>query len=172
MKLPSDLGQIPYKIVTGEGFSSFTADQWKNFILIYATPLMWDLLDASDQKILNNFIRACTLFVCRTIDNKALNEAHFRLLTVALLIEENYESEAITPNIHLYLHLAKCCWDYEPLYSFWWYSFERMNKVLGEILYQLILNIKQWNNQYPILFIGFLPNSRRQIESELMCIIM
>ena len=40
IKVPADLGRIPYKIATGEGFSSFTADQWKSFILIYATPLM------------------------------------------------------------------------------------------------------------------------------------
>ena len=40
IKVPSDLDQIPHKIATGEGFSSFTADQWKNFILIYAIPLM------------------------------------------------------------------------------------------------------------------------------------
>ena len=40
IKLPSDLGWIPYKIATGEGFSGFTADQWKNFVLIYAIPLM------------------------------------------------------------------------------------------------------------------------------------
>jgi len=41
IKVPADLGRIPYKIATGEGFSGFTADQWKSFILIYATPLMW-----------------------------------------------------------------------------------------------------------------------------------
>ncbi len=75
-KVSSDLGQIPHKIAMGEGFSSFTADQWKNFILIYAIPLMWDLLEASDQKILNNFVRACSLLVCRIIDDDVLSEAH------------------------------------------------------------------------------------------------
>jgi len=64
IKLPSDLGQIPYKIATGEGFSGFTADQWKNFVLIYAIPLMWDLLNGSNQEILNNFVRVCSLLVC------------------------------------------------------------------------------------------------------------
>ena len=67
MKLPSDLGRIPHKIATGEGFSGFTADQWKNFILIYAIPLMWDLLGGSDREILNNFVRACSLLVCKDV---------------------------------------------------------------------------------------------------------
>ena len=40
IKLPANMGRIPYKISTGDGFSGFTADQWKSFILIYAIPLM------------------------------------------------------------------------------------------------------------------------------------
>ena len=124
IKMPADLGRIPYKIATGEGFSGFTADQWKSFILIYAIPLMWDILPESDQKILAYFVRACSLLVSRIIDNNALDEAHSRLLQVARLIEEHYGPEVITPNIHLSLHLVECCRDYGPLYSYWCYSFE------------------------------------------------
>jgi hypothetical protein len=40
IQIPADLGRIPNKIATGEGFSGFTADQWKTFVLIYAIPLM------------------------------------------------------------------------------------------------------------------------------------
>ena len=67
IKIPADLGRIPSKIATGEGFSGFTADQWKTFILVYATPLIWDLLSVPDQKILGNFVRACTLLVCQIV---------------------------------------------------------------------------------------------------------
>jgi hypothetical protein len=132
IQIPADLGRIPYKIATGEGFLGYTADQWKSFIMIYAIPIMWDLLDEADRKILANFVRACTLLICRIIDNNALNEAHHRLYQVARLIEEHYGQEKITPNIHLSLHIAECCKDYGPLYSFWCYSFERMNGVLGK----------------------------------------
>ncbi len=134
IKLPADLGRLPSKVATGDGFSGFTADQWKSFILIYAIPLMWDLLDEPDRKILGNFVRACTLLVCRIIDDKTLSEAHEHLLKVAMLIEENYGPERITPNLHLCLHIADCCQDYGPLYSFWCYSFERMNGILGRSL--------------------------------------
>jgi hypothetical protein len=75
IKVPADIGQIPYKIATGEGFSGYTADQWKSFMLIYATPLMWDLLDGPDHEILANFVRACYLLISRIIDNSALEEA-------------------------------------------------------------------------------------------------
>ena len=56
IKLPADMKRIPYKILIGEGFFGFTADQWKSFIFIYAIPLMWDLLVTSDRKILANFV--------------------------------------------------------------------------------------------------------------------
>ncbi|GET67105.1 uncharacterized protein LOC110233779 [Rhizophagus irregularis DAOM 181602=DAOM 197198] len=149
IQIPADLGRIPNKIATGEGFSRFTADQWKMFVLIYAIPLMWDLLAEPDRQILGNFVRACSLLVYRIIDCDILNEAHERLLKVATLIEENYGPERITPNLHLCLHIADCCRDYGPLYSFWCFSFERMNGILGSF-----------------------PNSNRQIEPELLRIIM
>jgi hypothetical protein len=131
IKIPADIGRIPNKIATGNGFSGFTADQWKTFILIYAIPLLWNLLNESDRKILGNFVRACSLLVSRILDNDMLNEAHERLLKVAILIEKDYGPEMISPNIHLSLHLAECCKDYDPLYSFWCYSFESMNEILG-----------------------------------------
>src|SRR5215831_17496464 len=93
IQIPVDLGRIPNKITTGEGFSGFTADQWKTFILIYAIPLMWDLLTKPDRKILGNFVRACSLLVCRIISSDVLNEAYKRLLTVVKLIEINYGLE-------------------------------------------------------------------------------
>ena len=141
IQIPADLGRVPNKIATGEGFSGFTADQWKTFILIYAIPLMWDLLtDEPDRKILGNFVRACSLLVCRIIDYNVLNEAHEHLLKVSKLIEENYGPERITPNLHLCLHIADCCRDYGPLYSFWCFSFERMNGVLGRLLLCRLFN--------------------------------
>ena len=96
IKLPANMGRIPYKISTGDGFSGFTADQWKSFILIYAIPLMWDLLGTSDRNILANFVKACSLLTCRIINIGMLTQAHDRLLQVTLLIEENYGQKLIT----------------------------------------------------------------------------
>ena len=59
IKVPSDIGRIPNKIATGDGFFRFTADQQKTFILIYVTTITWDLLKADDRKILSYFGRAC-----------------------------------------------------------------------------------------------------------------
>ena len=132
IKVPVDIGRIPNKIAMEEGFSGFTADQWKSFTLVYATSITWDLLQESDRTILANFVRACNILVCRTISKNGLNEAHKRLLEMVKLIEENYGPEKITPNLHLCLHICQCALDYGPLYAFWCFSYERMNGLLGK----------------------------------------
>src|SRR5437764_13019763 len=100
---------------------------------------MWNLLVTSDRNILANFVKACSLLTCRIINIDMLSQAHDRLLQVALLIEENYGQEFIIPNIHLSLHITDYYEDYGPLYSFWCYSFERINGLLGNKLILLIL---------------------------------
>ncbi|GBC23995.2 hypothetical protein GLOIN_2v1786147 [Rhizophagus irregularis DAOM 181602=DAOM 197198] len=144
-KVPSDLGRIPGKIHCGEGFSNFTADQWRNFFLIYATVALWNHLPGKDRKILTYFVRVCTILVRRIVEINDMKEAHELLIKIIKLIEECYGEEKIMPNLHLSLHLCECSYDYGPLYSFWCFSFERMNGLLGS-----------------------LPNSHRQIEPELM----
>ena len=74
IKMPSDIGRIPNKIATGNGFSRFTANQWKTFILIYATTITWDLLKDEDRKILSYFIQVCNILVCRIISKSGLND--------------------------------------------------------------------------------------------------
>ena len=46
--------------------------------------------------------------------------------------ENLYGKESITPNMHLDGHLKECMLlDYGPVYSFWLFSFERYNGLLG-----------------------------------------
>ena len=132
-QVPADLGRIPGKIYSGEGFTNFTADQWKNFFLIYATVVLWDHLSSIDRKILTYFVRVCTILVRRIVDVNEMEEAHMGLIEIIRLIEEKYGEGKISPNLHLSLHLCECTYDYGPLYSFWCFSFERMNGFLGKI---------------------------------------
>ncbi|GBC48175.2 hypothetical protein GLOIN_2v1775288 [Rhizophagus irregularis DAOM 181602=DAOM 197198] len=122
-QIPSDLGRIPGKIHSGEGFTNFTAD----------------------QRILNHFVRVCSILVNRILESNLVDEAHRSLIEIVKLIENHHGRDKITPNLHLSLHLRDCSSDYGPLYAFWCFSFERMNGILVS-----------------------LPNSNRKIESELM----
>jgi Transposase family tnp2 len=131
-QVPSDLGRISRKVDCGEGFSHFTADQWRNFFTIYATVALWDHLPEKDRKILSQFVRICSIFVCRIVNVDSIREANRRLIEIVKLIEENYGRNKITPNLHLSLHLHECSSDYGPLYAFWCFSFERMNGIIGK----------------------------------------
>ncbi|RIB27834.1 hypothetical protein C2G38_2159603 [Gigaspora rosea] len=118
----SDISRIPENVSSGDGFSNFTADQWQNFFTIYATVVLWEHLSNDDRQILTQFVDQ---------------------------FDKTYRKkiwpEKITPNLLLSLHLCECAQDYGPLYSFWCFSFERINGILGS-----------------------LPNSNRKIEPELI----
>lgn len=131
IKLTSDLGRRPVRIATGDGFSNFTADMWKIFIMIFAIPITWDFLDRTDKKILAYFVRACKILTSRELRKDELNEAFTRLVEMNKLVEQKYGQEKISPNLHLCLHICECALDYGPLSSFWCFSFERMNGILG-----------------------------------------
>ncbi|CAB4446178.1 unnamed protein product [Rhizophagus irregularis] len=87
--------------------------------------------------------------VARFITEDDLREAQERLKDMAHLIERTYGPEFITSNIHLALHIPDCCRDYGSIYSFWLFPYERLNG-----------------------YIGSYPNSNRQIEPELMRIVL
>jgi hypothetical protein len=139
IELPSDIGRIPSKIAIGEGFSNFTADQWKTFIMIYSTIILWDMLDNNDRKILGHFIQTCNLLVTRIITEDDLKEAQERLKEMAHLIKSTYGPEFITSNIHLVLHIVDCCHDYNSIYSFWLFPYERLNGYIGKVLVIILI---------------------------------
>jgi hypothetical protein len=133
IKFPSDLGRRPVRIATGDSFSNFTADMWKTFVLIFAIPITWNLLGEIDRKILAYFVRSCKILTNRELQKSDLNEAFTKLLEMNKLIEKKYGQKKISPNLHLCLHICECALDYGPLSSFWCFSFERMNGILGMI---------------------------------------
>jgi hypothetical protein len=141
-QVPADLGRIPRKIDIGEGFSNFTADQWRTFFTIYATVALWDHLTVKDRKILTHFVRVCKILVSRIMQIDLMKEAHQRLIEIVKLIEEHYGRDKITPNLHLSLHLCECSYDFGPLYTFWCFSFERMNGILGTAIFHFFFIIE------------------------------
>ena len=90
IEFTSELGRRPVRIATGEGFSNFTADMWKTFILNFATPITWSFLGETDRKILAYFVRACKILTCRELQKSELNEAFTKLVEINKLIEQKY----------------------------------------------------------------------------------
>ncbi|GBC50638.2 hypothetical protein GLOIN_2v1786477 [Rhizophagus irregularis DAOM 181602=DAOM 197198] len=105
-----------------------TGVRWSELLqLAYFNP---SHLSVHDQKILHHFVRICTVFISQILEFDAVRESYERLIKIVKLIEEHYGRDKITPNLHLSLYLSECMYDFRPLYTFWYFSFKRMNSIL------------------------------------------
>ena len=142
-KIPSDIGRIPYKI--GSGFSSFTADQFKNWIVYFSLISMRGILTGAHLECWRHFVLACRILVQFELSHADISLADALLLQFCKRVERLYGKSAVTPNMHLHCHLKECILDFGPTHGFWCFSFERYNGLLGE-----------------------LPNNNRSIEVQVM----
>lgn len=129
MKTPSNVGRIPRKLETG--FSGFTADQLKNWVNLYSIPCLHSVLPSANVENWRRFVLACRI-VCQhslTVEQIALADA--LLLAFCKGVEHLYGKPVITPNMHMHCHLREVLLDYGPVYSFWCFSYERYNGILG-----------------------------------------
>ena len=69
---------------------------------------------------------------CASNSKDEIRVADALLLRFCHRFETLYGPQAVTPNIHLHSHLTECIKDYGPMSTFWLYSFERFNGILGD----------------------------------------
>lgn len=65
MVTPPDMGRIPHKIMSG--FSSFTADQHKNWIIHFSLISLRDILSSEHLECWRHFVLACRIMCCNYI---------------------------------------------------------------------------------------------------------
>lgn len=126
---PNDLGRIPSKIASN--FSGFTAEQWKNWTVFFSLYALKDILPARHYNCWHLFVKACYHLCRRRISLADTNEADRFLMEFYEEFVTLYGKDWCTPNMHLHGHLHECVKDYGPVYSFWLFSFERFNGILG-----------------------------------------
>ena len=141
--VPTDIGRIPRKIETG--FSGFTADQFKNWITIYSIPALYNILPRLHLDCWRYFVLACCIFSKQSLSSTDIAQADALILQYCRKTEQLYGESSITPNMHMHCHLKDILDDYGPVQSFWLFSFERLNGILGKM-----------------------PNNNRLIEPQLM----
>lgn len=73
------------------------------------------------------FVQASLLLTMPMITVEAVERGYKLLLEFCAKFESLY----VTPNMHLHTHLVDCIKDFGPVYSFWLFSFERYNGLLG-----------------------------------------
>lgn len=123
IRVPSTVGRIPRKIASG--FTSFTSDQWKNWILVYSAIVLRDFLPQADFKIWMKFVHATGLLTKKIVSHANILLADQLILSFCKAVEQKYGRALVTPNFHMMCHIAQVMRTYGPVYSFWCYSFER-----------------------------------------------
>ena len=142
ISFPSDIGRIPYKIASG--FSGFTADQWRTWIVILSPIILKEILPPVHYRCWS-FVEACYLLCCRSVSLRSVDKADDLLLEFCTTFVNLYGADFSTANMHMHCHLKESIVDYGSVYSFWLFSFERFNGLLGAI-----------------------PSNKRSIEPQLM----
>ena len=126
---PGDIGRIPYKI--SSGFSGFTADQWKNWVIFYSLYALKDILPWQHYNCWHLFVKICFLLCRRRITVEQIQKADSFIIQFCEMYKHLYGSDSCNINIHLHGHIVECVYDFGPVYSFWCFAYERMNGVLG-----------------------------------------
>jgi hypothetical protein len=129
MATPAGIGRLPLKIASG--FAGFTADQLKNWNLIFSRFALTDVLPKDHLQIWKVFVKACSMLCKRNITIGDCEVIDRLLVQFCKSVEKTYGKNKITINMHLHCHLAECILDFGPVYSFWCFAFERFNGILG-----------------------------------------
>ncbi len=107
--VPTDIGRIPHKIRSG--FSAFTADQYKNWILYYSLLSLHDILLGNNLECWHHFVLACHLLCQHEINKEQLKLSDALLMQFCKRCERMYGSSIITPKMHMHSHLCECIRD-------------------------------------------------------------
>ncbi|KAG2215580.1 hypothetical protein INT45_000726 [Circinella minor] len=110
-----DYVSLKRKIGSGEGFSYMTADGWKSWCIVYS-PVVLD--GHAEQRYLESWFKfadICRLMVKPSITIDEVQEAATLIQQFCTSVENLYEPEEITPNIHLHIHLDVMIEDFGPL---------------------------------------------------------
>ena len=129
-RVPNHVGRLPRKI--SSGFSNMTADEWKNWTILYSLIALHDIIPPDHLKCWELFVSACTILCSSTITLNEIDQAQKLLHEFLCSAETLYGSKFFTINTHLHLHYSNCYKDYGPCYGYWLFSFERYNGLLGK----------------------------------------
>lgn len=129
VEVPCDIGRLPMRISSNSG--SYTAEQWKHWTLIYSIYCLKGILPQEHFRCWQTFVLACK-YLCQTVISKTdLEIVDGLLLKFCKSVETLYGKHTITPNMHLHNHLKEIILNHGPVTSFWCFSFERFNGLMG-----------------------------------------
>ncbi|KAG2215213.1 hypothetical protein INT45_013019, partial [Circinella minor] len=110
-----DYVSLKRKIVSGQGFSYMTADDWKSWCIVYSSVVLDGHVERRYLENWFKFADTCRLMVKPSITIDEIQEAATLIHQFCTSVENLYGPEEITPNIHLHMHLDVMIEDFGPL---------------------------------------------------------
>ena len=108
------------------------AEQWMVWVNYYSLYCLYEQLPSDHFECWRHFVLASRLMSRRSVSKDDTMLADAFLLQFCWHFQTSYGPDAVTPNMHLHCHLADCVRDFGPMASFWLFSFERFNGLLGD----------------------------------------
>lgn len=121
----SDVGRLPLQVASK--FAGFKADQWRNWIIIFSEIALIGLIPPSYYNCWQKYAKACKLICSRAITPAIVTETDVLLQEFCEESCQLFGKEFCTLNMHKHLHLKQCILDFDPIYGFWCFPFERFN---------------------------------------------
>ena len=116
------MGRIPRKI--SSGFASFTAGEWKQWILTYSLFALNNVLPFRDYRCWLYFVKSCKLLCQSVITRDEVMASHAFLVQFCKTFQELYGADKC---MHMSCHSKDCVLHYGSL---WCFSFQRYNGML------------------------------------------
>lgn len=88
--LVPSVGRIPRKIMTG--FSNFSADQWKNWTLLFSLVALNGVIPTNDLECWRHFVKMCTLICTPFLSLSDIEQAHGHAIQFCQTVETVWET--------------------------------------------------------------------------------
>ena len=102
-----------------------------NWTIYYSILCLRGLLPSEHMECWRHFVLACRRLCRKELSTDDVTIADCLLLNFCKRVNHLYRRHSVTPNMHLHTHLASCVKDFGPCHTFWLFSFERYNGILG-----------------------------------------
>ena len=111
--------------------TTLTSEQWMVWVNYYSLYCLHELLPPHHFECWRHFVLASRLLSRRSVSKDDITLADALLLQFCRRFQTIYGPDAVMPNMHFHCHLVDCVRDFGPMASFWLFSFERFNGLLG-----------------------------------------
>ncbi|KAG1444379.1 hypothetical protein G6F55_012343 [Rhizopus delemar] len=114
-------------------FSNMKADEWRTWCVVLSPFLLKQRLVGEHFINWIRYVEAVRLVTGPLITTDEIQTAHSLFKEFGKTCVQLYGKTAITPNMHMHMHLKECFLDFGPSYAFWLYGFERLNGDIKKI---------------------------------------